>query len=1064
MFDLIRLETRFLIRRHVLGMLAIGFLGFGFLINLQEIGIGMEMIHLNSPYRLAYFIGLTSQLTLMAVMILGSIIVLRDHEAAFDKMVGYLWHRKKTASQFLVKIMGSLGLGSLFVLGLLLSINWPDIQDRSGPNSFSFYLWPWLVFVVPNVLFCSVFTFALCRFFQQSMAVYMGCVLLFVWTWVLLLSGQAPIFSISMPTLDPSLQKILAFLEPFGLAAFFEQTQFWTPDQKNTQLFKLSGVLLANRIFWGLITLTGGMLLWIRAGKRVFLNPKDKPSRDIGKTVESSRSIALTNSPAQLGEKPSTGSGIVYLWYQIRLLVSSRSFWVFMLAWSALVCMGLVMVTGIFRDYSGRYPTTSFLIAHTAEALSPMAMIGMLLFAITIMWHERMRKFDGIIGATPISNGFILLGKIVALALIPLMMIATLIMICVSFQVYKGFWQIEWAHYGSLFYYFGLPLVLKSFVVLLVHALVLRSRFAHPILALVGSAGILVLVQVLASSALVHPLLHINSFPGLLRVHSEWMGYGMWASQFHHKAVLWGVWGLMILCLTFVSWPRNVGSGARRSAVIGSSLAMLIWLGIAFYISGEIGPVQTETIMLDEIAAYEKRFKKYEADRVPQYVDMSLDVAFYPNQQRYTVDATCLISNDTGMALEEMLISAKKELHDFRVENAAIRQEMSGDPYYVYIVDFDQPFEPGTTRQMFYQIDHASQSFHIDPNIVANGSCISQGDFEPLLGYAGMLEIQEPKEREERGLPKRKNKNDRGKFITRKRGFQAILSTSEDQQVVTSGRLIREWQREGRRYARFVADAEIYPMVGYFSGDYYVHNETVDGTPLTLYVHPKHKANIEEMVRATRATFNYCIQAFGPYPYDSFRIIEVPGYHRFGGKASAGVVALSEDLFVQNYADGSPINNVARNTIHEVIHQWWGEKLVPKIDNGQGVLTESITKYLEAVILGSIENQDMADRLMTSNHRRYLAGRSITREPEVSLLESENQRYLCYGKGPVVFMNLNRRLGEDGLNAVLNDFLEKYQPGMDGTLQSLVDMLCVAYPEHEARIKALFEETSTVEL
>ncbi len=44
-----------------------------------------------------------------------------------------------------------------------------------------------------------------------------------------------------------------ALLDPFGLSAFFEQTQHWTPAERNTQLLALAGNFLLNRLLW-----TGG--------------------------------------------------------------------------------------------------------------------------------------------------------------------------------------------------------------------------------------------------------------------------------------------------------------------------------------------------------------------------------------------------------------------------------------------------------------------------------------------------------------------------------------------------------------------------------------------------------------------------------------------------------------------------------------------------------------------------------------------------------------------------------------------------------------------------------------
>ena len=49
---------------------------------------------------------------------------------------------------------------------------------------------------------------------------------------------------------SPESMAIAAVADPFGIAAFFEQTQYWTPYQKNTQLLSFSGLFLLNRLVW----------------------------------------------------------------------------------------------------------------------------------------------------------------------------------------------------------------------------------------------------------------------------------------------------------------------------------------------------------------------------------------------------------------------------------------------------------------------------------------------------------------------------------------------------------------------------------------------------------------------------------------------------------------------------------------------------------------------------------------------------------------------------------------------------------------------------------------------
>lgn len=268
-----------------------------------------------------------------------------------------------------------------------------------------------------------------------------------------------------------------------------------------------------------------------------------------------------------------------------------------------------------------------------------------------------------------------------------------------------------------------------------------------------------------------------------------------------------------------------------------------------------------------------------------------------------------------------------------------------------------------------------SEAFAVDRGIVENGMYFHQGEFEPLLSYASMLEIDDDDERQQYGLAEKRS--DLLAPITQKRRFSATLSTTGPQTALTSGELVRQWQQQGRSYYQYAMRQNIYPVVGYFSAEFHTHQFQADGIPVTLYYHPQHQPNVVEIAKAATFTMRYMQKHFGDYAYPSLRLIEVPLYHPFGGRALAGIVALNQTLFLQDYQDGAPINNVARNTIHEVAHQWFDEKLTSTMALGEKVLTESIAKVIEATMLGQMYGEAMEASLMPNNLRRYQSGRDL---------------------------------------------------------------------------------------
>lgn len=585
----------------------------------------------------------------------------------------------------------------------------------------------------------------------------------------------------------------------------------------------------------------------------------------------------------------------------------------------------------------------------------------------------------------------------------------------------------------------------------------------------------IVIVLLAISSGLLgfeHSLLNINKLPSLLRIDSDLVGYGDFGIKFHYLAGFWGIFALIIAGLTVLKWNRgewyttSCFSGKRKSSshntytnkqtssklsrvYLPASLAALLAFG--FFIQANIPVIndhQTMDQSFEDQAIYERKYKQYQNLAIPQVSQMKLAVDFYPNQNSYSVKADYLLVNTGNEAMHEIFVTARVPLQSIEIAGATVSLNDSTANWSVYLFTLKQALFPGESLAMSYQLSQSSSAFAINKGIVNNGSYLNHSGFEPLMGYIERIEIKDKFEREKRGLTAkatitsdRTKLTDKGKFITQKRTFEAVLSTSLEQTAVTSGQLVKTWQQDGRNYFHYKMQKAIYPLVDYISAVYETKSIEHNGLVVEMYFHPEHGENIDEMLRATQATLDYATTNLGPYAFESLRILEVPDYHPFGGKATSGVIALSESLYTENYNDGADINNPARNTIHEVMHQWWGEKLAPKITQGEGVLVESLTKYMEAVILEKMYGNNMARQLTKYTQRRYFSGRAYARTAEVGLIEADHERYLTYGKGPVVFTALKELLGEQKLNTAFKQLIESHKYTLSATTDDLLSAL-----------------------
>ncbi|MDD7913705.1 M1 family aminopeptidase [Polaribacter ponticola] len=242
--------------------------------------------------------------------------------------------------------------------------------------------------------------------------------------------------------------------------------------------------------------------------------------------------------------------------------------------------------------------------------------------------------------------------------------------------------------------------------------------------------------------------------------------------------------------------------------------------------------------------------------------------------------------------------------------------------------------------------------------------------------------------------------------------FETLISTSKNQTAISSGSLIKQWQKDDRNYYHYKASDTINSMIAYLSARYTVKKEIYKGIQLELFHHPNHTQNVDKMIRVAKATIDYCSDNFGKYPHDYLRIVETSNHESSNGQAMPGVITINEKIFKRNVENPDSFNVVARVLIHEISHQWWGFLLTPKRVEGYMVLSESLAKYTESVILEKMYGKAMVNKLSASTISKYFSGRSYASETEPSLYLSNHQAYLGYSKGAIIMSAIKELIGE----------------------------------------------------
>lgn len=596
--QLLRFEWDYLTKQVSFIVFVLLFLAFGFLITADSLGQGMALFNANAPYRLSYFIALVSVMVLLPCMILCVNMVLRDKEYNFDGITSNLAIEQQLLGRIFMIFLAGLLLFVVLAFGLWLGLMSPKLdQSTIGHFHMSHYAWPWLIFALPNVFICTTLLFFVTTKWQHALVTYLVSLGLFSLFWLSALTIGAPIAGTPVMA-DNDILTVFSLLDPFGTSAFFQQTQFWTPQQKNQQLISFDGLLLVNRVLW--LSIACLVLIQSRKSWRKPLLSNDQSqttrlktllSNLTGKTQRSATTFPANKADTANTDKqpdqhahlqghhrslswftPATTSLATQLKtfntmlaFEVNKIITDWPFHLILLLWSALVLAGAIGFGSGGGEFSGNYPTTSLLTGFVGEPLIPMALVFVIYYCGEKIWQERLLKMDSLIDSSPVENTVSCGAKLLSLAVIPVSMIFTLIVISISYQAFNGFYQFETGHYISLFYFFGLPVFIQTIWLMFIQTLIANSRYGNKYLGLAVSGLTLVLFANLTTfTGLEHPLLQFNQLPSLLRVHTDLNGYGLYASQFHWFAALWSATAMIIFVLTVRNWRRDNSSATSK--------------------------------------------------------------------------------------------------------------------------------------------------------------------------------------------------------------------------------------------------------------------------------------------------------------------------------------------------------------------------------------------------------------------------------------------------------------------------------------------------------------------
>lgn len=1077
-------ELRYQARTPILwmGALLFGLMAFGAASSDSVVvGEAVGNVHRNAPTVIIGFLSVFSVLGLFVAAAFMAGALLRDFEFGTAELFFSSPIRKPAYifGRFTAGLIVSLLVFVAVILGLLLGSLMPWVDaERLGPTSAWPYVYGMLVFVLPNMFFGGALLSALAVWTRSMLGVYLGVIAFFV------------LFAITGNLMtDVDSRWLAALTDPSGDGAVQVSTRYWAAAERNTLLPPLDGPLLVNRLLWlaagvGLLALTYAFFRPERMGaaRRAWWR-RARPT-----AVAETAALPATTTPAQPARLVGTRShGAAAQWLAFtRLLRLDLADVLRGVPFLGMLAFGLLNLLGSASFVDERfgtkvYPVTHLMLNAMDSSYNILLLLIVAFYAGELVFRERQARLADVTDALPVRDWVPACAKLAALIVVTLLFLLAGSLAAIAFQLWRGYHDVQPGLYLVSAWLTAWPFMLTAALALALHTLAQNKLVGHLLVVL-----FVALRLVARPLHFEHNLYQYGRAP--TPTYSDMNGFGHFI-----VAHLWfrGFWTLVaaaLLLLTIGLWSRGqvptwrVRLGLLRTRLrgaLGVALATLL-LAVAgvgtwiYYNTNVLNRYEPEDRAMDRRAEYERAYAYLQQAPRPRIRAIEAEVDIYPERRAADVRGRYRVENANAQPLTELAVTFHPDAEVQQIDLPGAQLTRTDLRHGVRLYRLREPLAPGARFELAFKVRFAARGFTNDNapgRVHGNGTFFDSGYCLPTFGYDRERQLVDRGERRRRGLgdvprmPKLEDQSARAdSYISSDADwvdFSTTVSTSPDQIALAPGYLQREWTAGGRRYFRYAMDAPMLPFAAWLSARWQVRREHWKDVPIEIYYDARHPYNVERMVQATQASLDYFTTNFTPYQHRQVRILEFPRYATFA-QAFANTIPFSESIgFIADLRDPEAIDYVFYVTAHEVAHQWWAHQVVGAHLQGSTALSESLAQYSALMVMERAYGRARMRRFLKYELDRYLSGRARELVEEQPLMRVEDQPYIHYAKGSLVFYRLRDEIGDEALNRALRRFLtdKGFRAAPYPTSRELLDYIRAETPaDKQALLVELFEQ------
>lgn len=1045
-------------------------------------GVDLGPVKENAPIVISKTMGVITGLFMMIASFIMGVPVLRDFQYKVQSFI--LSNPIRKLDYLLGKFLGSFLILLLIfsgqVLGLILGeyMPWRNAEVLL-PTDLAHYIYAFVTISLPILFFGSAVFFVSGALSRNLMIVYTQGIFFFV------------IFVLNKSIKNEFLQGIL---DPFSLSTLTQMTEHWSGAKRNESWIPFAGVLLYNKLFWVSTGVVALLFLLYQFRFEMLSFRKRKNDRKLLKDIPSSSvTMSLPKVHFEINRKAEWLQLMHKSTFYFKLIVKSASFWSIVACAFIIIGINSISLATLYGVDS--LPTTYYIIGELQEMSIYFFAIILVFYSGEIIWRERDLRIDQISDAMPYSRWIDVVGKFLGLTYIYIILLISLIVAGIVFQISKGYYRLDlWVYFAEFFGNILPYIMIYTAASFFIHALVNHKYLSYLLTFLFFI--ITAALQVLGYN---HDLIAFGG--GSLAPYSDMNGYGHSIRPFLWSKIYW--LAIMSVILLITTGIQVRGSERRlskrlqiaKSIVLGQYKLAIGVLTMIILIAGSV--ILYNTNVLNDYwstdrqynfrADYERALKQYEHLPQPRITQVNLDIESFTYLRSYEIDGMYTLTNHTYDTIHHIHIQ-KKLQNALTFDSIKLSSEATLDDRYLefghYIYRLDKPLLPSDSLSLQFRQVYRSRGFDgdYDSNIAYNGTIITHDDL-PGIGYEVKYEIEDPSDRNKYGLEPRKNSaelydievlrnsaNEDAHLIT----FDCTIGTPIDQVAIAPGKRTLSWTSEGRKYVKYSAKD---PMILYYPiaiGEYKVQHDVYisndDSTTLEIFYDPKHAHNLNRMMESMKASLNYYEENFAPYKMQDLRIVEMPRYHDYA-QSLAGTIMYSEGMGFVLDIEEEDVDMVHFVTAHEIAHQWWGMQLMAANVAGNKFILESLAQYSALMVLRETYGEEKVSQLLATFNKRYIQKRNGAEGAEPPLVEETGQSFLYYDKGAIQLFAAQSLIGEKSMNKAIQNFYSEWNneavlgKSRYATSYDLVNHLMEATPDSlQKTIKSLFYDVKIHDL